>query len=126
VAKEITREQAERKKAQAVAFLDRIGEPDQADEFQEMDLEEYAEHKGFQIANPRTNKRRKNMAKNPGPSPSKIELQGRIDNAIDLLDDAYAPESTREDLAQAVGKALDILKGEDEDESDDDEDDDED
>lgn len=55
------------------------------------------------------------MARNPGPSPSKTELQGRIDSAIDLLDDAYAPESTREDLAEAVGKALDVLKGEDED-----------
>jgi hypothetical protein len=124
VAKEITREQAERKKAQAVAFLDRIGEPEQADEFEEMDVEEYAEHKGFQIANPRTNRRRKIMAKrNPGPSPSKTELQGRIDDAIHLLDEAYAPESNREDLAQAVGKALDVLKGEDEDEEDEDDDD---
>ncbi len=124
MAKEITREQAERKKAQAVAFLDRIGESDQADEFEEMDVEDYAEHKGFQIANPRTKKRRTIMAtkRNPGPSPSKTELQGRIDDAIDLLDDAYAPESIREDLAQAVGKALDILKGEDEDEEDEDED----
>lgn len=58
-------------------------------------------------------------------SPSKGELQERIDSAIDLLDDAYAPETTREDLAQAMGQALDVLKGEDEDEDDDlDEDDD--
>jgi hypothetical protein len=53
-------------------------------------------------------------------SPSKGELQERIDSAIDLLDDAYAPETTREDLAQAVGQALDVLKGEDDDEDDDD------
>lgn len=53
-------------------------------------------------------------------SPSKGELQERIDSAIDLLDDAYTPEINREDLAQAVGQALDVLKGEDEDEDDDD------
>ncbi len=57
-------------------------------------------------------------------SPSKGELQERIDSAIDLLDDAYAPETTREDLAQAVGQALDVLKGEDEDEDEDEDDDD--
>ena len=57
-------------------------------------------------------------------SPSKSELQERIESAIDLLDDAYAPETTREDLAQAVGQALDVLKGEDEDEDDDDSEDD--
>jgi hypothetical protein len=67
VGKKITQEQAERKKAQAVAFLDRIGESEQADEFEEMDVEEYAEHKGFRIANPITNQRRRIMAKNPGP-----------------------------------------------------------
>jgi hypothetical protein len=53
-------------------------------------------------------------------SPSKGELQERIDGAIELLDDADAPETTREDLAQAVGQALDVLKGEDEDDSGDD------
>jgi hypothetical protein len=64
------------------------------------------------------NKRRNKMANNA--SPSKGELQERIDSAIDLLDDAYAPETTREDLAQAVGQALDILNGEGDDEDDDD------
>jgi hypothetical protein len=57
-------------------------------------------------------------------SPSKGDLQDRIDSAIDLLDDAYAPETTREDLAQAVGQSLDILKGEDDDEDEDDSEDD--
>ncbi len=57
-------------------------------------------------------------------SPSKGDLQERIVSAIDLLDDAYAPETTREDLAQAVGQALDILKGEDDDEDDNDSEDD--
>jgi hypothetical protein len=52
---------------------------------------------------------------------SKADLQDQIDQAIDVLDDAYAPESTREDLAAAIGSALDILRGEsnDSDDSDD-------
>ena len=45
------------------------------------------------------------------PNSSKADLQDQIDQAIDVLDDAYAPESTREDLATAVGSALDILRG---------------
>lgn len=54
---------------------------------------------------------------------SKTDLQDQIDQAIDVLDDAYAPESSREDLAEAVGNALDILRGEsDDDDSDSDDD----
>jgi hypothetical protein len=33
MAKQVTVEQAERKKQQAAAFMERIGEPDRADEF---------------------------------------------------------------------------------------------
>jgi len=47
-------------------------------------------------------------------SPTKTELQDQIDRAIETLDDAYTPESTREDLASAMGEALGILRGEDE------------
>jgi hypothetical protein len=41
-----------------------------------------------------------------------------------MLEDAYAPEASREDLADAVGQALDILGGEEEEQEtlDDDED----
>jgi hypothetical protein len=53
-------------------------------------------------------------------TPSKLELEDQIDQAIDVLDDAYAPESTREELAEAVGQALDILRGEEEEEDEDD------
>jgi hypothetical protein len=53
---------------------------------------------------------------------SKTKLQNRIDEANGLLEEAYTPETTREDLAAAVGQALDILKGEDGDDDDDGED----
>ena len=63
------------------------------------------------------------MATTTGPT--KTDLQDTIDRAIEVLDDAYDPESTRQGLAESVGKALDILNGEDDDE-DDEEDDEED
>lgn len=47
---------------------------------------------------------------------TKADLQEQIDSAIEVLEDAYTPETNREDLAAAVGSALDILNGEDEEE----------
>ena len=57
--------------------------------------------------------------------PTKAELEEAIGEAVEVLTGAYAPESTREDLAGAVGKALNVLELEDEGEPicDDDEDD---
>ena len=56
-------------------------------------------------------------------STTKTDFEDMIDQAIDVLDDAYAPESTREDLAEAIGSALDILRGESDDDDDDGDDD---
>ena len=120
MAKQLTREQAEQKKTRAAEFMNRIGQPDRADDFDQMSIEEYAEHKGFQLANPEQGpKRRKKVMAN---GTSKADLQDQIDRAVDVLDDAYAPESTREDLAEAVGSALDILRGVEEDDEDEDDD----
>jgi hypothetical protein len=58
-----------------------------------------------------------------GTTTTKVDLQDQIDEAIGILDDAYAPESTREESAEAIGSALDTLRGEDEDEDEDDSDD---
>lgn len=60
---------------------------------------------------------------NGNATTTKADLQDQIDSAIGVLDDAYQPEVTREDLAEAVGNALEILRGEDEDEDHDDADD---
>ena len=46
MAKQVTREQAERKKQQAVTLMERIGDTDRADEFDDMSVDEYAEHRG--------------------------------------------------------------------------------
>jgi len=53
------------------------------------------------------------------------DLQDTLDQIHDILESVYTPESSREDLAAAVGDALNQLAGEDEDEDEDaDEDDD--
>jgi len=111
--KEVTREEAARKKSQAAAFMERIGQSERAEEFQAMSLPEYAEHKGLRLTNP---PRRVAMPQPRQSGPTKADLQDTLDSAIEMLDDAYQPESTREELATAVGNALDVLRGEDTDE----------
>jgi hypothetical protein len=43
MAKEVTREQAETKKEQAATLMERIGEPERADAYRDMSVEEYAD-----------------------------------------------------------------------------------
>lgn len=120
MAKQLTREQASRKKAQAAAFMERIGEPDRAEEFDSMSVEEYAEGRGARLVNP-TATRSRSMAR-AAAGPSKADLEEVIDRAAAVLDDAYDAEASREEIASAVGKALDILNGEDEEEEEDEDD----
>lgn len=92
--------------------MERIGEPDRADEFDSMSVEEYAEHRGFElVANPNRKTRKQHMA-----SGTKAELSAAINEAVDVLNDVYTPEATREELATAVGQALDIFNGDEDDE----------
>ena len=106
--KYVSREEAEHKKQQAVDLMQRIGESGRAREFDAMDVSEYAEGRGLVLTNPR----RRNRCVMPQ---TKSDLQEILDNIEEILDSAYTPESTREDLAAAVGDALDALSGEDED-----------
>ena len=102
--------------------MDRIGDTDRADEFDGISVDEYAEHRGLQVANPKRKEKKQTMA-------TKAELQEQLDNINEVLNGAYTPEASREDIAAAVGEALDILNGEEddadesEDESEDDSDD---
>jgi hypothetical protein len=116
VAKPVTREQAERKRTQAIAFMERIGQPDRAHEFEDMTVDQYAEQRGLRLANPERKSRF--MATARGSAPTKTDLQDQIDSAIETLDDAYTPEASREELAAAIGEALDTLRGEDEEDTD--------
>jgi hypothetical protein len=92
-----------------------------ADDLENEDPESYAERKRLVISNP---VERRAMAN--GIDMTKADLQDCVDQAIDILTDAYTPESSREDLAAAVGDALDALQGNGGDEDDDDADDDDD
>jgi hypothetical protein len=118
--KDVTREEAERKKEQAATFMERIGQSDRAEEFDDMSVDEYAEHKGLRLSNPNPKRKRITVVM----ATKKADLQDQIDRAIEVLDDAYAPETTREDLASAIGSSLDILRGDDEEEDTEDSDDD--
>lgn len=53
----------------------------------------------------------------PAAGPSKADLEDQIDRAIEVLDDADDVASSREDLANALSSALEILRGEDEDDT---------
>ena len=55
---------------------------------------------------------------------TKADLQAQIEDAIDQLEEAYTPESSREEMALAIGAALDTLRGEDEDTDEDEDEDD--
>lgn len=47
---------------------------------------------------------------NGSGSMTKADLQDVCDQVQDILSDAYTPESSREDLAAAIGEALDLLE----------------
>ncbi len=79
--KSITLSQAETKQRQAVAFLQRTGKEELADEFDNMSVEDYAEHRGLEILdNPQ--RRTNNMAR---ITKSKDELLAELDEANDYI-----------------------------------------
>lgn len=55
---------------------------------------------------------------------TKSDMSDMIDQAVQILQAAYLPEASREDLAVAVGDALDVLGGGGDDDDDDTGDDD--
>jgi hypothetical protein len=110
----VTYDQVEARKEKAVRFLrDVVGDDDRADEVEDESVEDYADRKGLVIKNAATfvtrheGRRRDDMANGD----TKTDLQNAIDQATQILSDAYTPESSREDLAAAVGDALDALSG---------------
>jgi hypothetical protein len=111
--KTVSFEQAEAKRQKAVDFLNRIGDSDAAADFDTMSTQEYIDHRGLKI----TNNPRRRMNCMPQ---SKADLEGILDNVQDILETAYTPESSREDLVAAVSDALDQLAGPEEEDEDED------
>ena len=122
-----TYDQVEKTKAKASRFAaDVLEDDDLADSLEDESPEDYAERKGIVITN--SGQRRKDVANGNGSDDmTKSELQDCVDQALDILQGAYVPESDRETLAQAVGDAIAALEGDgDEDDDGDDTDDDDD
>jgi hypothetical protein len=105
--------EAETKRQKAVEFLHRIGKPDEAERFEAMTPEEYAEHKGAELLENPGNRRAKNMAR------SKQQLQAELDEANDYI------EQLEGKLDEIVGIASDEDDEEDEEVEEEEEEDDE-
>jgi len=91
-----------------------------ADALEAEPVESYATRKRVVITDNPQPRRKVNVATNGNDDLTKPELQDCIDDATDVLQDAYTPEASREELAEAVGRALDILSGDYDDEEEDD------
>jgi hypothetical protein len=113
----LTRDQAQSRKDKAVRFAENVlDDPDLADDIESEDLDSWVERKGIKlIDNPR--ERSPKMANGNGET--KADLQDCVDEAASILEAAYTPEASREELAAAIGQALDILSGEDDEDDDD-------
>jgi hypothetical protein len=93
----LTLSEAESKRRKAVEFLYRIGKDDEADRFEEMTPEEYAEHKGAEIL-PNPERRTAIMARSRVKS--KDELEAELDEANDYIEQL---EAKLDDIAGIVG-----------------------
>ena len=105
MAKQLTADQVQAKKDRAVQFLrDVVGDDDKADAFDDMDLDEYAEHKRIEIVN--RGKRSLNMAGN-GNGRTKQDLLDEIDDLqqenqalqdqLDAIADIVSPPDDEDD-----------------------------
>lgn len=107
----MTESEAERKRRQAVEFLERIG--GDSSRFEEMSPAEYARSRGAELL--------------PNPSRSrritvnKVELTETLEQLADGLDEALDPELTREELVSKIKELSDLASGEEADDLEDDE-----
>jgi hypothetical protein len=107
--KALTREQVQAKKDKAVQFLrDVVRDDDKADEFDDMDVEAYAERKHIQIINPRRSTGMPN-----GDPRSKSEL-------LDEIDQLQQENQDLQDQLDAISDIISSQEEEDDDDSDDD------
>ena len=95
--------QVEAMKAKAVRFVDNVlDDPDRASEIEDESVESYAARKKIRIAN---------RSRRFGAMATKAEIENVLDEVQGVLETAYTPEASREELAQAIGEALDLLEG---------------
>ena len=82
----LTLSAAETKRWQAIDFLRRIGKDDEADEFEAMTPEDYAEHRGAEIIDNPIERRSESMARNK----TKEQLQAELDEANEYIEELEA------------------------------------
>lgn len=110
----MTLSEADAKRQQAVDFLRRIGQDDDADRFEAMDATEYAEHKGAEL--------RENPRRRYGTMPrtkSRDQLKAELDDANDYIEQL---ESKLDSIAGIASGEEESEEEEDSDEDDDDQD----
>jgi hypothetical protein len=111
MAKALTRGQVQAKKDKAVQFLrDVVGDDDKADEFDNMDVEAYAERKHIQIINSR-----RNIGMPNGDPRTKSEL-------LDEIDQLQQENQDLQDQLDAISDIISPPEEEDDDDADDDSD----
>jgi hypothetical protein len=107
-------------KDRAVRFIENVlQDPDRAAEAADESVEDFADRKRIQILH---NPSRRGLMAKSNPA-TKDELESLIDDIEDCLEDVYTPEASREELAEAVGKVLDMIDGDDSDDGSEDSDD---
>jgi hypothetical protein len=96
--KSLTADQVSAKQAKAVQFLrDVVGDDDKADQFEDMDLQEYSDHKGITIANQGETK----MANGNGNSDPRTKAE--------LLDEIDQLQQDNQDLQDQLDAIADIV-----------------
>jgi len=105
--KTLSREQLERRKAQAVSFTrDVLDDPDRADEIEDESLEDYAERRHIRVINP------KGVRKMAVPTRSELlerieELESENDDLqerLDQISDLSASDEEEEEEEEAEGE----------------------
>ena len=97
--KQLSRDQLERRKAQAVRFTrDIVGDPDRADEIEDESLDSYAERRKIELVNPERSvtimASKQELLDQIAELKETVEdLEGRLDDVLDIV----APEEEGEE-----------------------------
>jgi hypothetical protein len=115
------------RRAKAADFARRVLEDDSlADDLESEDVESYAARKRLKISNSKGRTTEVANGNGGNGEMSKAEMADALDQALEILQTAYCPETTREEAINAIADAIDVLEGNgapDEDEDDDSDDD---
>jgi hypothetical protein len=87
-----------------------LADPEKAEEFASMGVDEYASRKGIEIRNPEG--RGGSHERTNAGGMSKTEMQSLIDEVDELLGAALDPRLSREEIIERVMEASDLISGE--------------